>query len=236
MISITKIDETDAEHGQTLQWLAIRNHAYIALFPNGTVNPRPSATQTPYLKDYRKDSVKDALRKETRDKCAYCEWKYNPGSWGDVEHILPKANDWKTRLLDYRNLTISCSVCNVNKSDYEEPGDPLISPYDTDPRDHLRADGPFLAERTRMGTVAIEILDLNREKLVAARGEAWKRCREKFARYLNESNPRIKRALLQDILDDHDVSREFALTRRSFYAKVLPGINNSLALANRAEP
>lgn len=236
MLLIKKLDETDPDHGTTIKWLAERQAAYKKTFVNGSHNPQPGKKQERYLHDYGSDKVKAALRKETRDKCAYCEWKYNPGAWGDVEHILPKANDWVTRLLDYGNLTLACSVCNVAKSNYENVAEPLLNPYAADPRNHLQAVGSLLAERTPSGTIAIEILKLNRENLVAAREETVRRCREKLSRYTNATNPAIKQALLEEIIEDHDSDREFAMVRRAFYAFMLREVCQWITPENRAEP
>ena len=40
---------------------------------------------------YRAPEVKELLRHETAEKCAYCESKVLHVDYGDVEHLLPKS-------------------------------------------------------------------------------------------------------------------------------------------------
>jgi uncharacterized protein (TIGR02646 family) len=73
---------------------------------------------------YGAAAVKDALRKDQHEKCAFCESKFSHVGYGDVEHLRPKrgykqhSRDrlrypgyyWLT--YEWSNLFYSCQLCN----------------------------------------------------------------------------------------------------------------------------
>ena len=69
--------------------------------------------------------IKTVLKKETHEKCAYCESKPLHVTFGDIEHICPKSRRFE---LAYKwdNLTLACEVCNGNKGSAEDLVDPYI--------------------------------------------------------------------------------------------------------------
>jgi len=54
---------------------------------------------------------KDQLKKETHDKCAYCEAPTSLVAYGDVEHYRPKSVYWWLAY-NYDNYLVSCQLCN----------------------------------------------------------------------------------------------------------------------------
>lgn len=61
--------------------------------------------------------VKSQLRKESYEKCAYCEVPYSTVAYGDVEHYRPKSIYWWLAY-NYDNYLVSCQICNQTfKSD-----------------------------------------------------------------------------------------------------------------------
>ena len=61
--------------------------------------------------------TKEQLKKETYDKCAYCEVHFSIVAYGDVEHYRPKSIYWWLAYA-YENYLPSCQICNQKfKSD-----------------------------------------------------------------------------------------------------------------------
>lgn len=121
---------------------------------------------------YRHPEVKEAIRQETHDKCAYCESRVSHVYPGDCEHILPKSRFPKL-VVEWINLTFVCAECNRRKSDYAEDAHPLINPYIDDPDAHLRFVGPLVFQRPGdlRGMRTVTVLELSRPALVERRKE-----------------------------------------------------------------
>ena len=66
---------------------------------------------------YRHPDIKNAIKVETSDKCAYCESKITHIAYGDIEHIIPKSKV-PARAYEWQNLTLACDICNGNKGDF----------------------------------------------------------------------------------------------------------------------
>jgi uncharacterized protein (TIGR02646 family) len=117
---------------------------------------------------YAHPEIKAALLAETNEKCAYCESPLRHVTYGDVEHIVPKAAQ-PTLRFSWRNLTIACDVCNTNKSNVPD----LVDPYECDPRQRFKFYGPLLwaVPTDDPAVLTEEQLDLNRGKLVERRCE-----------------------------------------------------------------
>lgn len=117
---------------------------------------------------YRQPEIKNALLAETHKKCAYCESPVRHVTYGDIEHIVPKAVE-PHRRFDWANLTIACDVCNTNKA--ENCG--LLDPYQCTPGEHFEFHGPLMWARPASAEALLteEILDLNRDGLIERRKE-----------------------------------------------------------------
>ncbi|AMW99770.1 hypothetical protein [Rummeliibacillus stabekisii] len=84
---------------------------------------------------YGKPNVKEQLARMFNNKCAYCESKISPVSYGDIEHFRPKTAyhsiDGENLIypgyywlaMDWNNLLLSCEVCNRS---YKKNKFPLI--------------------------------------------------------------------------------------------------------------
>lgn len=114
---------------------------------------------------YKRKDVKDQLKKDQHQKCAYCECRLN-GDYGDVEHFRPKkaysihldntliTPGYYWLAYEWRNLLLSCTTCNrkfkanhfvledetkrdiANKNiSQEKPL--LVNPADEDPADYI---------------------------------------------------------------------------------------------------
>jgi len=117
---------------------------------------------------YAHPDIKVALLIETSEKCAYCESSFRHVTYGDIEHIVPKAVEPTLRFA-WHNLTIACDVCNTNKSDVAD----LVDPYACNPSLRFKFHGPLMwaVPTDNSAVLTEEQLDLNRSKLVERRCE-----------------------------------------------------------------
>jgi uncharacterized protein (TIGR02646 family) len=120
---------------------------------------------------YRDEAVKNALREETRGKCAYCESKIEHVSFSHIEHIQAKSI-CPLLVCSWTNITLACQVCNTNKGNYFSAEAPLLNPYEDDVEVQIIFYGPMAVERTDCAKLTISKLKLNRSDLLFRRGEA----------------------------------------------------------------
>lgn len=141
---------------------------------------------------YAHPEVKAALLVETSEKCAYCESPLRHVTYGDIEHITPKAADPSLRF-SWANLTIACDVCNTNKADTQG----LIDPYQVDPTPLFSFHGPVIwaTPEHHGATLTEQQLDLNRAGLVERRLERIEFLRNMIAS-ASTKPPDIQQAML----------------------------------------
>lgn len=169
---------------------------------------------------YKDPSIKEALEKETYEKCAYCESKIKHISYGDIEHILPKNKDARPDLyVEWSNLTLSCEQCNRSeKRTYYEPTLPLINPYSDTPSHHLQDLGPLimpiLGDNRAIATE--HILKLNRAALVERRTERIKAVEPLLQSWSKENDPATKKILSEQLHDQYSEDKEFSSTIKGY--------------------
>lgn len=208
MISLRKLNAPD---------ILVRNKEYwdeqYEKYRNGEDVPRNIKTK------YRKPEIKDVIKIETHDKCAYCECKVPHSQPGDIEHIVPKSVD-PTLIFDWENLTLSCRTCNHSKHTYYDPEVPLINPYRHNPEDHLEATGPLVLAKTRdnIGETAQTILRLNRNALLEQRAERILKVKKLIDHYLSEDDKTRKRLLKIQLLQETEPDKEFSFVIKKFIA------------------
>ncbi|MCP3476508.1 HNH endonuclease [Bradyrhizobium sp. CCGUVB1N3] len=140
---------------------------------------------------YNHKDIKDAIKGETHNKCAYCESNPNHVTFGDIEHILPKSV--KPELTyDWSNLTLACDICNTKKRDNEG----FIDPYTEDPGDHLQFLGPMLRAKDEHGRNTSVGLDLNRIALIERRHEKLQDLERRLIEIKAAQNHALKETLL----------------------------------------
>jgi uncharacterized protein (TIGR02646 family) len=166
---------------------------------------------------YNHPDIKIELRKETSDKCCYCECKVTQVYAGDVEHIIPKSA-YPRLTFTWTNLSFSCWVCNNRKRDFLNRQNPLLNPYRDDPSNHIRSFGPFLAHlngNTR-AELTLRRLHLNRPDLRERRKEALDSVLRLLDKYHNEQDADLKSLLHGELLDCASPNNEFSSTVRQF--------------------
>jgi len=116
--------------------------------------------------------LKEALLRTSRDKCAYCECRLSREcKYVEVEHYLDKNRN-PDKVVTWDNLLPSCKRCNGEKGTHDSSAEPLVNPYQVDPRLHLGFRLYRLRPLTPLGDSTIEALNLNDpDRLVKVRFE-----------------------------------------------------------------
>ncbi|MCZ1266711.1 HNH endonuclease [Paenibacillus tundrae] len=161
---------------------------------------------------YRHAQIKQALLTESNNKCVYCESKIVHIDYGDVEHILPKSIH-RELTFSWNNLTIGCSKCNTNKSDYYNPDLPLLNPYTDEPEKCITFIGafPYPTDGNAQAEVTIMKLKLDRSELVEKRNEHIKNLTPLFKQFQRTTDDTLRKLLLDDILEYTKPDKEFSL-------------------------
>ena len=167
---------------------------------------------------YRHQEIKNTLIKETDGKCIYCESKLLHNSFGDIEHIKPKAK-FPQNNYDWDNLTLVCQVCNNNKRDEYNDINPPINPYIDDPSKYLFGLGPMIMSKkfNGKGKYTKDLLDLNRNDLMIKRKEAIEKFNNLLVIYLHSNiSDSEKQVLLRDIINETDQDKEYSFILKEY--------------------
>lgn len=166
---------------------------------------------------YRHPDIKTQVRKETSDKCAYCESKITHTYPGDTEHILPRS-DFPELVVDWANLTLCCGECNRRKSNYHSATEPLMNPYNDEPEVHLFAVGTLIFGRAgnKKGALAELKLGLNRPELIERRYERIKSLKNLAERYANQVAGALKDLLRNELMKEIKKDKEYTFVSREF--------------------
>jgi hypothetical protein len=161
---------------------------------------------------YNDEQIKEQLKRETFEKCVYCESKMLHISFADIEHILPKSIR-PDLAFNWMNLTLACEKCNrTAKNDYYDEAIPLLNPYIENPSEHLVPFGAMIMARggSERGYITKTVIKLNRTELVQNRAEkielleplvlAWSRMSEGLAKDF------VRNKLLEYIAIDKEYS------------------------------
>jgi len=176
---------------------------------------------------YKAPEVKHLLRKETADKCAYCESKIPHIDYGDVEHILPKSIFPNLRYA-YENLTYACSICNTKKGDYYSKETSLLNPYLDFPEEHLLALGPMVlrAPGSDRGLVTEKLLALNRSELIERRSERLEAVALMVDQIARTESKAIRQVLLAQVEKECEEDKEYAFAVRAYVVFALGEIEH----------
>ncbi len=147
---------------------------------------------------YGASAVKRHLEADQYHKCGFCEAIFNANVAGDVEHYRPKGavKTGRSKVYpgyywlgyEWANLSYACPDCNQYRKcdhfplvqeatrardhheDIAAEAPLLLDPYgDRDPRQHIAFRGEAPIAKTREGEATIEILRLDRPKLMRKR-------------------------------------------------------------------
>jgi hypothetical protein len=108
--------------------------------------------------------IKTALLDSSGEKCAYCECSVAEESkYLEVEHFLHK-DAHEDLVVEWKNLLPACKRCNGTKGDHDVVAEPIINPFDTNPRQHIAMRAYRFRPKTALGKDTIEVLGLNESK------------------------------------------------------------------------
>lgn len=135
------------------------------------------------------DLIKTPLLESSHGKCAYCECSLTAESnYMEVEHFEDKKNN-SDKVVEWSNLLPSCKKCNGFKSTHDVNKDPIINPYDENPKAHLAMRLYRLRGKTPKGITTIDITQLNHtDRLVKSRFEIG----EKIHAFLDTAYERLE--------------------------------------------
>lgn len=121
---------------------------------------------------WNRKEIKDPLLESSGNKCAYCECLLSTEStYMEVEHFEDKHHNPEL-VVCWENLLPSCKRCNAAKGSHDVTSEPIINPYEIDPKNHILLDLFRFRGIDELGTTSIESLDLNNtDRLVKKRFE-----------------------------------------------------------------
>ncbi|WP_109098533.1 HNH endonuclease [Aquimarina sp. AU58] len=161
---------------------------------------------------YNHIQVKNQIKLETKEKCAYCESQVTHQYPGDIEHIIPKAI-YPRLTFNWSNLTFACYWCNNGKRNYVEKKEAkLINPYKDKISEHLSFFGPLLmhVNESKRGEITWKKIKLNRQELIDRRTEKIIDLQNLIDKYEREDVPALKAILLNEVIEFSNNEKEFS--------------------------
>ena len=168
---------------------------------------------------YRHADIKAALRRDSHNKCIYCE---SDIGFGQTDHINP-VSKCPDEIVSWANLALVCTECNTHKKDYYAPAEPLINPFVDEPSEHLQFLGPWLSALVgdAMGWRTLKQINLNRWNLIQWRMKRLERLTPLIEQWKAHPNGETKDILRQAILDEAADSKDYAATVRAYLKQAL---------------
>lgn len=125
------------------------------------------------------DELKEALLKTSHGKCAYCESTLSvEAKYMEVEHFRDKDGN-PDLVVDWHNLLPSCKRCNGAKGTHDTLIEPIVNPYEADPKDHFKFRLYRFRAKSQLGKCTINTLDLNNQvRVVAVRFDICEKIQE----------------------------------------------------------
>jgi len=125
------------------------------------------------------DHIKTPLLLSSHKKCAYCECPVaTESNYMEVEHFEDKGTN-PDKVVEWENLLPSCKKCNVSKGTHNVLTNPMVNPFQEDPRLHLAWRHYRLRGKTSIGKTTIDVAKLNHvDRLVVKRFEIGQRIEE----------------------------------------------------------
>lgn len=81
--------------------------------------------------------IRDKLLVESNNKCVYCECLIGKGyKEMHVDHFHYK-DKYEDEVVDWNNLNPSCPYCNKNKSSHDTYEEPIINPFEQNPKNYF---------------------------------------------------------------------------------------------------
>jgi hypothetical protein len=171
---------------------------------------------------YRHAEIKAALRRDSHNKCIYCE---SDIGFGQTDHINP-VSKCPDEIVSWPNLALVCTECNTHKKDYYAPTEPWINPFVEEPSAHLLFLGPlvFPVPGDVLGFRTRERIKLNRDDLMLKRKKRLERLFHLIERWKTHPDGATKDILRTAIVDEAADAKDYAATVRAYPSRRSGGI------------
>jgi len=142
--------------------------------------------------------LKTSLLDLSFDKCAYCECHLKEESkYMEVEHFQDKDSH-PDLVLFWDNLLPSCKRCNGSKGTHDVVAEPIINPFEVDPRKHLKFRNYRFRDKDVLGKTTIEVVNLNNtERAVLKRFEIGEELQKTLENLLEKLELFIQKQITQ---------------------------------------
>lgn len=165
---------------------------------------------------YNQDDVKATLKRETSDKCMYCESYISAVAPEHIEHYRPK-DIYPELSFEWSNLGLSCPWCNIKKNDKFDEQCAFINPYIDNPEDHFVFLGTMICHKPndRRAQLTELELELNRPELMEARKSRIDAIIPLIDQYIAETNPSLKNVLKKNIEKEISGDKPYSMCAKS---------------------
>lgn len=172
---------------------------------------------------YRHKDIKNALLRESFEKCVYCESNPRHVCSGQTDHFVPISKANHDQIYDWDNLVFCCRICNENKDDYTNIHGPLVHPIHDDPEEYIRFAGEYALQckyKDTKGPATIRQLELNRDRLIERRRKVIEELNETLLELYEERDTARRQWLLTELRDAVHQRAEYSATARCFIRHV----------------
>lgn len=111
-------------------------------------------------KVWNRVEILSTLRASSYEKCSYCETLLDETNGMEVDHFESKSQN-PDRVADWTNFVPSCRHCNGVKLSHDVVAEPIVNPFEVDPRDHLTLKHVRFFATTSLGAMTLDVLPLN---------------------------------------------------------------------------
>ncbi len=146
-----------------------------------------------YKDRYREGEIKEALEEMYSGLCCFCESKIGISDYEHIEHLKPKSK-FPELSFEWNNLNWCCSKCNIAKGTKWNETHLILDPSIDEPKEHFAFYQDTIIAKSDRGKTTIDHANLNRSKLVEARGKILARAIDLIVmiKETNDSNIQTK--------------------------------------------
>ncbi|MRT39600.1 hypothetical protein GJV03_20785 [Acinetobacter sp. RIT698] len=139
----------------------------------GSYSKIPIKQKNSAISLYKHEEIKNILFPSSFKKCAFCETFPEDSGNIEVEHFLPKAQ-YPEKIFDWKNLLPSCRKCNGNKGEHDTVKEPIVNPYEMDPKDFFEVDFLKIKAKNEIAKTTLKACGLNSVRLYRPRSDICK--------------------------------------------------------------
>lgn len=216
----------ELKKGDKPAWILANQERKTTEYLNAPTGKKP----TPW----RATEIVTALKKESSNKCMYCECTIDDAAYSAVEHILPKSL-FENSVLEWENLGLVCPRCNTNKGDYwtANTDHQLLNPYQDSVNEHIDFCGPLTVARLdslRGKNTVRKFKFLDRGDLLFSRMKSIQDLDAKLFLWNSTRDPELKDLFAEDVVASIAHDQEFSGVLRAYAIHVGFPVNSSTTL------